>query len=215
MNCKNCGAFLPDGAEKCAYCGCDPKKGKRKTGKKKTTIIIIAAVAVIAVAAAAVCLALFTRSGRTGADTPEQAVETAMSSLLSGDIRTTLDMIPDCMLNDFSKDWNEGGEYKDRDSIARAYSGSATEGAVKAFKGRFGACLGKNLYSKHMEEEFADRLEGIKSRYAAIAIEADRIEEIADVGYSYTVTIGKSQKELTEEITCVKIGGRWYVLYDS
>ncbi|MBO7549335.1 MAG: hypothetical protein J6T77_05145, partial [Clostridia bacterium] len=77
MNCKNCGAFLPDGAEKCAYCGCDPKKGK--TGKKKTTIIIIAAVAVIAVAAAAVCLALFTRSGGPGADTPEEAVETLMS----------------------------------------------------------------------------------------------------------------------------------------
>lgn len=213
MNCKNCGAFLPDGAEKCAYCGCDPKKGK--TGKKKTTIIIIAAVAVIAVAAAAVCLALFTRSGGPGADTPEEAVETLMSSIFGDDIRTALDMIPDFLLTEFSENWNKGGEYKDRDSIAQAYSYSDARIRVRSLKGRFGACLGKSLYSKHMEEEFADRLEGIKSRYAAIAIEADRIEEIADVGYSYTVTIGKSQKELTEEITCVKIGGRWYVLYDS
>ena len=213
MNCKNCGAFLPDGAEKCAYCGCDPKKGK--TGKKKTTIIIIAAVAVIAVAAAAVCLALFTRSGGLGADTPEQAVETLMSSIFGDDIRTALDMIPDFLLTEFSENWNEGGEYKDRDSIARAYSGSATEGAVKSFNGRFGACLGKNVYPKHMEEEFAEQLGELERRYAAKGLDAGKIEEINTVAYSYTITVANNEKEITDQITCVKIGGRWYVLYDS
>ncbi|MBP5755002.1 MAG: hypothetical protein J6W93_04075 [Clostridia bacterium] len=213
MNCKNCGAFLPDGAEKCAYCGCDPKKGK--TGKKKATIIIIAAVAVIAVAAAAVCLALFTRSGGLGADTPEQAVETAMSSLLSGDIRTTLDMIPDCMLNDFSKYWNEGGEYKDRDSIAQAYSYSDARIRVRSLKGRFGVCLGKNVYPKHMEEEFAEQLGELERRYAAKGLDAGKIEEINTVAYSYTITVANNEKEITDEVTCVKFEGRWYVLYDS
>lgn len=213
MNCKNCGAFLPDGAEKCAYCGCDPKKGK--TGKKKTTIIIIAAVAVIAVAAAAVCLALFTRSGGLGADTPEEAVETLMSSIFGDDIRTALDMIPDFLLTEFSENWNEGGEYKDRDSIAQAYSYSDARIRVRSLKGRFGVCLGKNVYPKHMEEEFAEQLGELERRYAAKGLDAGKIEEINTVAYSYTITVANNEKEITDEVTCVKFEGRWYVLYDS
>ena len=215
MNCKNCGAFLPDGAEKCAYCGCDPKKGKRKTGKKKTTIIIIAAVAVIAVAAAAVCLALFTRSGGPGADTPEEAVETLMSSIFGDDIRTALDMIPDFLLTEFSENWNKGGEYKDRDSIAQAYSYSDARIRVRSLKGRFGVCLGKNVYPKHMEEEFAEQLGELERRYAAKGLDAGRIEEINTVAYSYTITVANNEKEITDEVTCVKYEGRWYVLYDE
>ena len=76
-------------------------------------------------------------------------------------------------------------------------------------------CLGKNVYPKHMEEEFAEQLGELERRYAAKGLDAGKIEEINTVAYSYTITVANNEKELTEEITCVKYDGRWYVLYDS
>ena len=147
----------------------------------------------------------------------EQTLQKFFTSLLGGDMRTTLDMIPDFLLGEFST-WDKGNEYKDRDSIARAYSGSDAERNIASSGVTLVSCPVKSVYLKSADADaFAEQLE--KVLHSVIhnhteGMDAALFEAIAytDVTLSQTGKNGQTE-EISEEVACAKYDGKWYVLY--
>ena len=146
----------------------------------------------------------------------EQTLQPLYTSLLGGDMRTTLDMIPDFLLGEFST-WNRE-HLKDRDAIARAYSGSDAERNIASSGVTLVSCPVKSMYLKSVDaESFAEQLENVLDRVIknhTEGMDAALFEAVActDFTFAYGGQNGKSE-ETTEEVWCAKYDGKWYVLY--
>lgn len=146
----------------------------------------------------------------------EQTLQKFFTSLLGGDMRTTLDMIPDFLLGEFST-WNRE-HLKDRDAIARAYSGSDAERNIASSGVTLVSCPVKSVYLKSADADaFAEQLE--KVLHSVIknhtkGMDAALFEAIAytDVTLSQTGKNGQTE-EISEEVACAKYDGKWYVLF--
>ena len=147
----------------------------------------------------------------------EQTLQLFYTSLLGGDMRTTLDMIPDFLLTEFSGIWNKE-HLKDRDAIAQAYSGSSTERSIASRNITLVSCPVKSVYLKSADaESFAAELKSVMARTIKShteGMDADLIEAIAYTEFTYFCG-GQDSKteETTENVTCIKYDGKWYVLY--
>ena len=147
----------------------------------------------------------------------EQTLQLFYTSLLGGEMRTALDMVPDFLLGEFST-WDKGNEYKDRDSIAQAYSGSDAERNVLSSQIRLVSCPVKSVYLKSADaESFAEQLENVLDRVIrnhTEGMDAALFEAVActDFTFAYGGQNGKSE-ETSEEVWCAKYDGKWYVLY--
>lgn len=147
----------------------------------------------------------------------EQTLQLFYTSLLGGDMRTTLDMIPDFLLTEFSEIWNKE-HLKDRDAIAQAYPGRAAERSIASRNITLVSCPVKSVYLKSADaESFAEQLE--KVLHSVIHNNTEGMDAALFEAIAYTdVTlsqIGKNgqAEEISEEVTCIKYDGKWYVLY--
>lgn len=147
----------------------------------------------------------------------EQTLQKFFTSLLGGEMRTALDMVPDFLLTEFSENWNRD-HLKDRDAIAQAYSGSDAERNVLSSQIRLVSCPVKSVYLKSADADaFAEQLE--KVLHSVIknhtkGMDAALFEAIAytDVTLSQIGKNGQTE-EISEEVACAKYDGKWYVLY--